>query len=227
MSSEFKNQIEEWIKRREEQNRPEIKDTTHSTDPGRLIPEEREEEDHNFYSKKIKEYFIKRLEESVVNKSEELEKAPILFHDDERDFINQFAEENSPDGKHFYEKVLSSSKTPEGLWHHHFKNNSAHRHLISKSPNPKHKGVSNLIGMSSTNGLKIIASAVHSQYKGKGYGKIAYREAAKAHGALHSDTMISRNAEDVYNHLSDLKDFKVNYPSKKEGRIKVKYKGTK
>lgn len=71
MSSEFKKQIEEWIKRREEQSRPEIKDITNSTDPGRLIPEEREEKDHNFYSKKIKEYFIKRLEDCVVNKPEE------------------------------------------------------------------------------------------------------------------------------------------------------------
>lgn len=71
MSKEFKRQIEEWIKRREEKNRPEIPDISNSTDPGRLIPKEMEEEDHIFYSKKIKEYAIKRLNELVVNKSEE------------------------------------------------------------------------------------------------------------------------------------------------------------
>lgn len=75
MAGEFKKQIEEWMKRREEQKRPEIKDTTYSTDPGRLIPKEKEEEDHNFYSRKIKEYALKRINEFVVNKSEKLEKA--------------------------------------------------------------------------------------------------------------------------------------------------------
>ena len=56
-----------------------MKDITHVVDPGRIIPkEDTEVEDHNYYGQKIREYVLKRLNELVVNKSEELNKGKII-----------------------------------------------------------------------------------------------------------------------------------------------------
>lgn len=75
MDDNFKHRLKNWVDKREAQNRMRMKDITHVVDPGRIIPkEDKEVEDHNYYSKKIREYIQKRLNEWAVNKSEELNK---------------------------------------------------------------------------------------------------------------------------------------------------------
>jgi predicted GNAT family acetyltransferase len=75
MDDNFKHRLKNWVDKREAQNRVRMKDITHVVDPGRIIPKEsKEEKDHNYYGKKIREYVLKRLQENVVNKSEELDK---------------------------------------------------------------------------------------------------------------------------------------------------------
>ena len=46
-------------------------------------------------------------------------------------------------------------------------------------------------------------SQVHPEHKGKGHGKALYEFALAHHGALHSDELVSPQAEDVYRHLAD------------------------
>jgi|GEM_PF-6145128 len=75
MDDNFKHRLKNWVDKREAQNRMRIKDITHVVDPGRLIPkEDQEDKDHNYQGRKIREYVTKRLNELVVNKSEELDK---------------------------------------------------------------------------------------------------------------------------------------------------------
>ena len=79
MDDNFKHRLKNWVDKREAQNRMRMKDITHVVDPGRIIPkEDTEVEDHNYYGQKIREYVLKRLNELVVNKSEELNKGKII-----------------------------------------------------------------------------------------------------------------------------------------------------
>ena len=154
--------------------------------------------------KKVPVVHILRQEEepSSFNKNE-LAKAPIENYDSS---IGREVPEHPM--KERYEHSAKSTEVAPGIYHHAlFSNrNQEALHMLSNHPDPfypKATIYSQLLGDAErpAGPITVQLSQVHPEHKGKGHGKALYEFALKHHGTIHSDELVSPQAEDVYWHL--------------------------
>ena len=110
--------------------------------------------------------------------------------------------------KERYEHSAKSTEVAPGIYHHAlFSNrNQEALHMLSNHPDPfypKATIYSQLLGDAErpAGPMMVQLSQVHPEHKGKGHGKALYEFALKHHGTIHSDELVSPQAEDVYWHL--------------------------
>lgn len=121
-----------------------------------------------------------------------------------------------------------TNKLSGGLYHHVFQEDKDKtRHTISNSPRPSVQGLSEVVVMNDPNHVKegphIHFAGVHDGAKGRGLGKIAYRQAIKHHGELYSDKSMTPKAAKVWQSMSENPDFHVELSSHPEGSHKVSW----
>lgn len=139
-----------------------------------------------------------------LNKTIPLTKAPIENYDSS---IAREAPE-VPMRERYNTKSKSTEVAP-GMYHHAlFSNrNQEALHMLSNHPDPFAKDAtiySQLLGDTEKftgAPLTVQLSQVHPEHKGKGHGKALYGLALQHHGELHSDELVSPQADDVYRHL--------------------------
>jgi GNAT superfamily N-acetyltransferase len=118
----------------------------------------------------------------------------------------------------FHEKVVHTEDLGDGMYHHVLKQGTGtFRHLLSTTPEADHAygHVAQIVGKKVQNRysgekfLQVLNSNVPQDYAGNGYGKQLYGLAAKHHGALISDRIVSPDARKVYESYNNHPDYNV------------------
>lgn len=147
-------------------------------------------------------------------KKSELRKAPFnSFSDDNNE--HDFKADHQPVGQTHLENLINTKQIQigdESLYHHVFSGGRyGLRHVLSYSRDPKHSGVINahLQDFGSDDPPQVIATAVHPDHQGKGFGHALYNAMLQYHGSLESGSQTSPAANAIWKKLATNPAYKV------------------